>query len=365
MADKASVQKTVCFRVDASAAMGIGHVMRCLTLANVLRAKGFYTRFICCLLLPHLVEKITQAGHDLVMIEPNTATNSDVLDQCVDAEKTLAAMADKSWDLSWDLMIVDHYCFDCEWEKRLRAASKKIMVIDDLMNRKHDCDILLDQNLERSANDYSTWVPEHCAVLVGPQYALLRPEFSHLRKEKVVKREIKNTLETLLISLGGSDQTDTLLRILQALKITELPLNCQLTLIAGASDMNKLQLEVKGYPWAVTILKDSDAMAQMTAASDVVIGAAGTSTWERCCLAVPSIIVVLAENQSANAQAMAAKKASLLINNMASLEEELMGLINGLVRFPEQRVSLGQAASAITDGLGVYKIIDRIQQALC
>ncbi|MDN5873135.1 MAG: UDP-2,4-diacetamido-2,4,6-trideoxy-beta-L-altropyranose hydrolase, partial [Sinobacteraceae bacterium] len=200
----------VVFRADASLEIGTGHVMRCLTLANALRETGASCTFVCRAHEGHLGEHIRACGHALHLL-PRVADFSpdDKTDPYArwlgstpeqDAEQTQAVLTS---DCDW--LVVDHYGLDACWETRLRARARHLLAIDDLANRRHDCELLLDQNLGRDARDYDGLVGDRTQRLIGPRYALLRPEFAQWREISLARRR-QPRLQQLLITMGGVDR---------------------------------------------------------------------------------------------------------------------------------------------------------------
>ena len=183
------VVKHIAIRTDASCQIGTGHFMRCLTLAEALKQHGAQIHFISRELPVYLRDMLAEKDMDFTLLADNAkASPIDDLahsawlgtSQAQDAQDSIQALADKAWD--W--LIVDHYALDMRWENALRKAAKQIMIIDDIADRQHDCDVLLDQNFYADMQSrYSGKVPAHCQLLLGPRYALLREEFRHLREQ--------------------------------------------------------------------------------------------------------------------------------------------------------------------------------------
>ena len=189
------------FRVDASLQIGTGHFMRCLTLANSLKesnelkGKGSTTTFICRHITDSLRQLISENGHALALLpkheviaisESNSLAYAKWLgaSQAEDAQASMLAIGVSNCD--W--LVVDHYALDKHWEATLRAKAKSILVIDDIADRQHDCDVLLDQNFYVDMQSrYVDKVPKHCQLLLGPRYALLRPEFLTARQQAKVR----------------------------------------------------------------------------------------------------------------------------------------------------------------------------------
>lgn len=228
----------IAFRADASLQIGTGHVMRCITLADALRERGAKSTFICRPHTGHLLDLIKQRGHETIALTP--ADNSFIApadpfhakwlgtDWASDAMQTQQALGDQVAD--W--LVVDHYGLDRRWEKVMRSQAQRIMVIDDLADRPHDTDLLLDQNLGRQAHDYGGLLSRHTQTLIGPTYALLRPEFAQWR-EHSLQRRAQPKLKNLLITMGGVDHDNATGKVLDALTHCELPTELRITVVMG------------------------------------------------------------------------------------------------------------------------------------
>jgi len=257
-----------------------------------------------------------------------------------------------------DWLVVDHYAIDQRWEELLAAHYRQLLVIDDLADRPHRCSLLLDQNLGRRPQDYSGLVPDHCQVLTGPHYSLLRPEFAALRPYSLKRRQTHTALRQLLITMGGVDQPNATRQVLQALKACALPQACRISVVMGLTapflqDVRELADQM---PWSTEVVVNVSDMAQRIADSDLVIGAAGSTSWERCCLGVPTLMVVLAENQQIGAQGMEAAHAARLIGGVNDIAKHLPLAVAELIE-TKSRSRMSLAASAVTDGRGVDKVV--------
>ena len=366
----------VALRADASLQMGSGHVMRCLTLADALKARGAQCHFISRVHPGHLLEAIHQRGYKVnslvaPVIRAQAATKTIAIDvPDIQQEPAHAAWLGSTWqtdaqetaailaDLQPDWLVVDHYALDQHWEEVLAPHYRKLMVIDDLADRHHCCDLLLDQNLGRQPEQYAPLVPAHCQVLTGPQYALLRPEFAALRPYSLQRRQARPALRQLLITMGGIDQPNATGQVLQALKTCALPADCRITVIMGltAPWLQNVRELAAQMPWPTEVVVNVNDMARRMTDSDLAIGAAGSTSWERCCLGLPTLMVVLAENQQAGAQALEAAHAARLIGSVSNIATQLPQAVRELSDSKHQmRMSL--AASSITNGQGVEKIL--------
>ena len=368
----------IAFRTDASLQMGSGHVMRCLTLADGLKARGAQCHFISREHPGHLLDTICQRGFKVFSLAGNkqqaiAATNSIANEiPTPRQEPSHAAWLGSSWqldasdttailsDLQPDWLVVDHYALDQRWEKALAPHYKKLMVIDDLADRTHQADLLLDQNLGRQPQDYQALVPASCLVLTGPRYALLRPEFAVLRDASLKRRATAQgkQIKQLLITMGGVDLPNATGQVLEALKTCPLPTDCRITVVMGAAApaLEQVRELAQQMPWPTTVLVNIADMAQHMSESDLAIGAAGSTSWERCCLGLPTLMVVLAANQTAGAQALETAHAARLIGAVSDIATQLplavMELLDATCRMRMQ-----YASSEITDGQGVEKIL--------
>ena len=362
----------IAFRTDASLPMGSGHVMRCLTLADALKAQGAKCHFISREHPGHLLEVVRQRGHTVVALpasQLSRATENDPAPQpahaawlgCdwqTDARQTGAILA----DLQPDWLVVDHYALDQRWEDALAAHYRQLLVIDDLADRPHRCDLLLDQNLGRQSQHYAGLVPTHCQVLTGPHYALLRPEFAALRAYSLQRRQAQPSLRQLLITMGGVDQPNATGQVLQALKTCDLPADCRITVVMGQTapwlaNVRELAAQM---PWPTEVVVNINDMAQRMADSDLAIGAAGSTSWERCCLGLPSVVVILADNQIGSCAELGVVRAAEIIGKLEYIEERLPGQLSSFLKKPESLKFCSAAASNICNGNGATFVVDEI-----
>jgi UDP-2,4-diacetamido-2,4,6-trideoxy-beta-L-altropyranose hydrolase len=261
-----------------------------------------------------------------------------------------------------DWLVVDHYALDARWETLAGSASRHLMVIDDLANRPHDCKLLLDQNLNRKVNDYAGLVPGYTDILAGPRYALLRPDFSAMREYSFTRR-VQARLERLLVSMGGIDRDNATGQVLDALMSRPLPVACRITVVMGgrAPWLPEVRAQARQMQ-AVEILVDVQDMAQLMADSDLAIGAAGTSAWERCCLGLPTLTMVLADNQRGSALALSEAGAVSLLQGGGGLPMELNAKITSL-SVARNMLDMQEACRAVCDGMGVSRVMEAMNHA--
>lgn len=326
----------VVFRVDASAQVGTGHLMRCLTLAALLRTSRASISFVCRELPPDLTALVSgQYPLRTLPADPFIAEQ--------DAMQSALLMADGDHP---DWLVIDGYNFNLAWETIVRPHVKRIFVIDDLADRRHDCDLLLDQNLcSNYQKRYDDLVPSYARKLLGPRYALLRPEFyeEHSRL-RVRDGQVRN----ILIAFGGSDPNDETTKALEAMLLLDRP-DIHLDVVCGPANPHAgaVRRRCKLLPNA-HFHQNAANMAELIASADLAIGAGGTSTWERCLLGLSALALVLAENQRPVCEAMEA--AGALINmgwheNVTA--HDIAGAVEDLIRNPERVRRMGEAASGI------------------
>ena len=278
--------------------------MRCLTLADKLREQGNSVRFICRDLKGNLGHLAKGKGFELHYLPAPEDEYKVRPDDCAhgawleigwedDAEQTSSIM--EEYDIKPELLIIDHYALDYRFERNLRPFVEYIMVIDDLADRKHDCDILLDQNLQpKMLTRYNGLVPESCLKLLGPQYALLRPEFGEERK-RMKPRDGK--VERMLVFFGGIDKDNVTAMALNAL--TQMNLDgIAIDVVIGGNNPHRSEIEKIIQKMRMVSLHCQVAnFAHLMAEADLALCASGTTTWERCALGLPTLMISVADNQ--------------------------------------------------------------------
>jgi len=359
----------VIFRTDASFDIGTGHVMRCLTLAAALRRRGASCRFICRRLPGNLIQDIRLRGFEVIELPyvsslfrggekgPAHAVWLGT-DWKTDAEETKSAICGAVID--W--LVVDHYALDARWEGVLGSCCNSLFVIDDLADRPHYCDMLLDHTLGRDQADYLPLVPSGCHLLCGSQYALLRPEFSSLRSYSL-NRRARPVFRELLINMGGVDRDNMTGQILNMLRSCQLPTDCRVTVVMGTTApwLQKVLEQVQQVPWPTRVLVGVSDMPQLMADSDLAIGAAGVTSWERCCLGLPTIMLILAQNQIKIARELKKTGGVRLIEPSEKTEVRLVEEVSQLIRNPKQLSFMTERAAKVLDGAGLHRVCEKFE----
>lgn len=336
---------SVAIRVDASIQIGTGHVMRCLTLAEALRARGASCQFICQAHPGNLINFIRERDFEVCELLPED-------DWIIDAEQTKSNIGNKYLD--W--LVVDHYGLDARWESELRPLCHKLMVIDDLADREHLCDLLIDQNYEEERR-YSEFVPSDCHLLLGPRYALLRSEYAEYRARKSFGA---NSVKRVLVFFGGSDPLDLsgmALRALSNQRFREIKVDVvvgsnylhydslmQLALIRGKTEVHQPRTH----------------LADLMASADIGIGAGGVTNWERLCLGLPSLVVVMAENQAYISELLSRRGVIRLMGKSGDVTEDSIGYALHDEIESLSFVSRSAKGMELCDGFGVARVINEM-----
>jgi len=321
------------FRTDASAAIGSGHVMRCLTLADALADAGWRCTFLSSEDSARAVPALSAGRHDILP-----------------ADHKLEAA---------DILIVDHYGLDAGYEGAARSWAERILVIDDLADRKHDCDVLVDMTYGRDAADYQRLVPEFCSILTGADYALLRPQFLDARGQALERRAAANSVQRILVSLGSTNIHNITGRVIDLLSgYRDQVFDVDVIIGSRAPHLDDVKRSIESSPHHIDLKTDVSDMAALMAGADLAIGAGGTTSWERCCLGLPSLAVVIADNQEKIAAELAAAGALLNLGWHESLDEEsFVNALKELCNAPEKLASMSAKAAAICDGRGADRFL--------
>ena len=352
----------VVIRTDASPLIGTGHLMRCLTLAAALRSQGAGCTFLCRGTgLGALAERIRADGHRFIPLpdaegalpDQEGPPHADWLPggQVADAASCLAVLSSQG---RVDWLIVDHYALNHRWEVLLRPVVDRLMVIDDLADRAHDCDLLLDQNLFDDMRErYRGWVPSNCATLLGPHYALLRSEFaSGVKKPRVSAAEPPR----ILVMYGGTDASDLTGRTVAAL--CRIGWRGPLDIVAGPlyAELESLRALVAMLPGAMLHAPARDVASLMHEAG-LALGSPGVTSWERCACCLPTVAIAQADNQEGIGQTLADAGAHWYLGRADALSDELLDYtLRALLCNPSALLSMERNARGICDGRGAQRV---------
>ncbi|WP_407151430.1 UDP-2,4-diacetamido-2,4,6-trideoxy-beta-L-altropyranose hydrolase [Bradyrhizobium sp. ORS 86] len=354
-----AVQRVI-IRVDASVAMGMGHLARCVSLANALAQKGTSSIFLIRSHAAGLASLIEANGHAVRLLpdpeHPAAVTSWLPTTWQYDAQQTLE-MIGEIGPAQW--LVVDHYGLDARWEHMLRAGVPRILAIDDMADRPHDCDLLLDQNLVAEMDTrYQGLVRANCRLLLGPRFALLRPAFAALRRGLAAR---SGEVRRVLVCFGGSDPSNETVKALGAIQLLA-TVALTIDVVIGASNphVDAVSARCRELP-GTELHRSVDNMAELMARADLAIGAGGTMNWERCCLGLPTIAMDIADNQVSGLTALARAGALEYLGSAGSVGSvHIARAVTALTREPARMRAMSEAAFALVDGEGS----DRVGTAL-
>lgn len=347
----------IAFRVDASLEIGTGHVMRCLALAVAARARGARVRFICRELPGHLAQRVRERGFDVALLPAPASHGAHgtphahwlKVPVATDAQETAAALDGGRPD--W--LVVDHYALDAAWERALRPHATAVAVIDDLADRPHDCDLLVDAAAAPGAPRYDRLLPPGARRLGGPRYAPLREEFAAARAAQPPR---SGTLERILVSFGGADASGAACRVVEALAAMDSPPCRDLDAVAGLTSPHAARLrELCAARPGFTAHASVGNIETLMARADLAIGAGGTMAWERACLGLPALIWPIADNQRPFAEFLASAGAAQLLREGDLAPARLQAILHALRQGDALR-RMGAAAASQVDGRGAGRL---------
>ena len=361
----------ILFRTDADKQIGTGHLMRCLALADRLHAEGDECTFLCRGAgLGALAQRITDAGHQLIALPEAEVSGAGadlpVLSHALwlpggwqsDLDACLAGLGDQPVA---DWLIVDHYALDRRWEAAMRHTAKRVMVIDDLADRQHDCDLLLDQNQVLGMDcRYDGRLPMACTKLLGPRYALLRSEFSHT--VRVASDRAPTQVPRLLVMFGGADAQNLTLRTVEVL--AKLAWRGAIDVVAGPlyPELPSLREVLNALPNARLHAPATDIAALMRAA-DLSIGSPGVASWERCVCALPSLTIAQADNQEPIGEALAIAGAHWYLGRAETvLDADIEAALLAWERNSFACQAMSAVAASVCDGQGVFRVIRHLRE---
>jgi UDP-2,4-diacetamido-2,4,6-trideoxy-beta-L-altropyranose hydrolase len=337
------LEKQVVFKTDASIEIGTGHVMRCLSLADVLATNGLNCSFVVSNIAEQTVPALKTSRHE-VLISNNLSDSKELFSH---------------WPSGVEWFIVDDYRLSKEFESVCRLWAEHIMVIDDLENRKHDCDLLLDQAQGKTEQNYNTLVPECCRFLLGTDYALLREEFSLHRSYSL--RRSRMEIKKILVSLGGTDPDDLSSIVLQGLSQTHIK-SLEVDVVLGPASPNIKNIEsvINSLGLSVKLHIGTENMAELMSSADLAIGAGGISSWERCCMGLPAVLIIVAENQQDNANYLSKIGAASVIDAVSDkiTPEVITESVNTFCANPDNLALMSQRSSELCDGQGALRTVE-------
>jgi UDP-2,4-diacetamido-2,4,6-trideoxy-beta-L-altropyranose hydrolase len=341
----------VVFRADASARIGTGHVMRCATLGEELQSRG-WAPILASRVLPLSLRRRLEASGMRVLDLP--------ADVPLDREPSVIGEQLDPAETGPVLVITDHYDVGARWHLNATWATA-LAAIDDLANREQHVALLVNQNLGATRARYAGLVPPGANLLLGPRYALVRPEFAEARRASAAVRvPRRDRSPRVLVIMGGADESDVTGRAAAAAT----SIGTTLDVVVGAAYPHAQRLRA----WAdgrrgVKVHVDTPDVAELMVQADVCIGAAGSATWERCTLGLPALLVTLAQNQVEVASLLTREGAAVSLGWHEDVTAmDVADALRSLLADPDQLRSMSRAAARITDGNGTRRVADAIER---
>lgn len=350
----------IALRADASAAIGVGHVRRCLSLASELRRAGAAVRLVSRELgvevrhlaaqldIEHIVLPPPAPGVIVDDLVPHAAWAG--VDWRSDAQQSVEAL--RRWRPDW--VMVDHYGFDSRWHVLVaEQLHAKVGVVDDLADRDLAAALLVDHNFHENHRDkYGDHVRDNTAVLGGPRFALLGAAYAGSNRFRV-----RESVDSIGIFMGGVDSGDFSSLVLLACRDKAgFAGTIEIVVTRAYAHLERLKRLAARWPDTV-ITRDLPDLATFFARHDLQIGAGGGATWERCCTGVPTLLLTVAKNQQAVLPALARACAAHVLDPVRSADAAEIGqAVCSLRDDNARRRELSGRAQLLVDGLGARRV---------
>jgi len=344
------MRRRALFRCDGSTQIGTGHIMRCLSLAEGLKKKDWQCNFVMKDYDARLADKIKEKGFELRLIPKESSLKEDL---------KLTRKYASQWKVS--IILTDSYDLDREYLKGLKEGPFFFLSIDDSTQTHFYSHILLNQNIHATAREYQGKIELYTKLLLGPKYALLREDFASNRKAKGISEKVQK----VLVTMGGGDPYNQSLKVLRALDSMEGAFS--ITVLLGSSFLFQEEIEIftRRTSKKIKIVQNTNQVARLMKESDLAISAAGCTVWELCCLGVPTILLILSENQEPIAQSLHKKG---IMKNLGWFnqvyEPHIQREVSKLSSGQKLRQEMSDKGQLLVDGLGVKRVVKEIEEGL-
>jgi len=331
----------VVFRADAAPAMGGGHVQRCLALGEALVAAGWRSAFAFRAGTLETVPALAASPHRLLPL--------------AGAEDEEPALLASEIGARCELLVVDHYGRGAAFETAGRRFASRIMAIEDQPGRRHDCDLLLDPTPGRNAANYRNLVSAGCKLLLGPSFALLRGQFAKARQAVLARRSTGESPKRIFVSLGTTDSRNLTAAVLQGIAQSATGLAVDVVIGSAAPHLAALRQLAGALKLDARLHVDAGNVAELMGEADLAVGAAGSSSFERCCLGLPSLIAIAADNQRDIAAALIDAGAAELVG-LDDLARSVATAVKRLCADRQARAAMAEVAGRLCDGRGAMRV---------
>lgn len=336
-------------RADASIAMGTGHVMRCLALAQAWQDAGGVVTFAAA--------EITAAMRTRLLAEGCQVVDLSCAAGSADDAKQTSALAQEH---RADWIVVDGYQFKSEYQRLIKDAGCKLLFLDDCGHCDHySADLVVNQNLNANENFYSAREP-YTRLLLGTRYCLLRREFSAWREWK---REIAPIARRVLVTMGGSDPENLTACAISAVNIGRID-GVETAVVVGGSNPHfvELQMMASHFNLPLQIHRDASNIAELMCWADLAISASGSTCWELAFLGVPALLLDVAANQTSLAQQLHKQTCAVHVGNSHVSPRALADALRSLAGSPELRKALSIRARRLIDGGGAKRVVSALSR---
>lgn len=354
----------IALRVDASAAMGLGHLQRCIALAQALCTAGAHPIFVTRALGVDVAERIVQAGFEAIMLPP-PPSGSELptspahaawagVPASLDAKETIAAITSKG---GCDWLVVDHYAFDERWHAPVKAAlACSVLVIDDLADRPLSANLVVDHNPAPShATKYSSLLDAGASLLGGPRYALLGQAYL-----KAARHQPNEAVRSIGIFMGGTDPANLSCAALAACRgIARYDGPIEIVSTRANPHLSALREAVQTSP-GTRLTLDLPDLAAFFARHDLQIGAGGGASWERACIGAPTLVLCGAENQRVVTRGLEALGAAAVTDGGRNDQDAIGRAVAALLASPQRRLELALRGRELVDGRGTCRVALRM-----
>ena len=359
----------ICFRVDSGWAIGTGHLMRCLSLADAFRARGLACVFLSRDHEGSAAGLVASRGHRVQSLGPAVAADPKNhatwigSDMMWDAADTAAAIYNLSGNAGARILFVDHYGISAPWERALRASCHVLAVLDDMNDRPHDCDLLVDQNLGKTARFYKGLIPEHALVLAGADFAPIRPEFAEERPGSLARRMDGETQRRIFVAYGGIDADDSSSLTVAAIEALRersefADLAADVVISSRAPHIDALRRRISAAGPHICLYVDTPAVARLMSHSLVACGGGGVTALERCVVGLPTLMLIQASNQEQMGNSIELSGAGRVIGRSSEVAlAEIREALAELLADPAGLTKMSTAAAALCDGHGLERIV--------
>jgi len=332
-------------RADANTRIGTGHLMRCLALAQAWKNSGGEVAFITACESAGLLQRLSDEGFEAIQLDSPYPDPADW-----EVTSQVLATHPNAW------MVLDGYHFDSICQIRIKEAGHPLLVIDDMAHLEHYyANIVLNQNSHAEQLNYSC--EPHTELLLGAQYVLLRREFLQWQDWK---REIPKVARKVMVTLGGSDTNNVTLKVIQALQQVDVE-GLEAVVVVGSSNSHfeELQTAVSDLKSPIWLERNVTNMPKLMAWADVAISAGGSTCWEMAFMGLPTVLLVLADNQRDIGEGLSEAG---VVHNLGWFEQvtdaKIADALLRLLANPDGRSMMSNSGRELVDGLGRERVIE-------